>query len=628
MKTRSVLGRVFVIAFLILLVDVAGALVVGTIQLHRAAAALDDAARALRQDDITAAIDAVTRASAASDSVETFTQHPGFKLVGLLPFVGDDIDAFAGLVDATSFGTQAAHTLVSAIEDLDGGGGIIDAFYSEGSIDLDAMDALTVASQEAVASIDEARVALTGLHPHLDSLDNAIQRGSNRLDSIAAATDRGLGVADVLPAMVGADGPRKYLLAFQSPSEARGGGGLIGVFGILSASDGHISLDEVAPIEELGPQVRPSVHAPPAYSALYAPLGALRDWRQANLSPNFPATSSVLLDMYQRVRHEQLDGVIALDPLAVGEMIRGTGPLRAEGWGRAITRKNVRRLLLFKIYKHFVNQENLQNVYLRGLVNELWSKVEHGEVDGPGLLEGFNAASSKHHLKFYSRHPEEQSVLVDIGVAADPTAVVGPLQLVFNNNNSGNKLDFFLHRHQDIDIRLDEDGTAHVVTSIRLTNDLPKNGLRSVGRSGVKTGLRLGASRMSVHFMLPRGARAGRFQVDGRSVPSYGGRDGEAPVEWSLVQVPPEGEITASLSYVLPVAVQGDVASGGFSFTLWPQATARPDSYAISVTAPPGYALARPGSGTEPVIRVAGRLKKPVELTLRVIPAEGAGDDR
>ncbi|MCP6077384.1 DUF4012 domain-containing protein, partial [Klebsiella pneumoniae] len=57
--------------------------------------------------------------------------------------------------------------------------------------------------------------------------------------------------AEVLPAMLGADGPRNYFLAFQTLSESRGTGGLIGGFGIVRAVDGKVAVDSLASNAEL-----------------------------------------------------------------------------------------------------------------------------------------------------------------------------------------------------------------------------------------------------------------------------------------------------------------------------------------------------------------------------------------
>lgn len=600
-----------------------GASAFAAVQLNRASDALSSAATALRRGDIDTASVAVAKARDAAGSARWFTQHPGFVLVGWLPALDRDAEALRDLIEVARQGSTLASSFVADLRRLGAADdGIASAIYADGRIDLDAVDEVASMTEDIDVLADDARVLLADdSDVTFGRLEQAVERADARVDSIERVAADAASMARLLPSFVGADEPRRYLLAFQSPSEARGGGGLIGVYGLLAAIDGRISLDEVGPIEDLGPRVERPVDAPPAFAATYGPLSALNDWRQANLSPNFPDTSEVLLDLFEQVRGERLDGVVAMDPIALGELTRGTGPIVAEGWTREVTPTSARRMLLFDVYRRFVHEERKQNAYLRALVDELWSRLETGDVDAAGLFEGFQGAASKHHIKIYSSNAAEQELLTDLNLTADPETVDGPLQLAFNNNNAGNKLDFFLHRTQRVAIELDPDGTAHVATAIQLTNDVPKHGLRAVARAGVRTGLGLGRSRMSMHFLLPRDARGVRMTVDGVTSDHFTGRDSGAAMVWDILEIAPEATVTVGLTYEIPEAVDDE---GDFRFTLWPQATARPDRYTLELLAPEGYLLdtsrVPTGVGRTGRITRRGPLKAPVTLDAVVRP--------
>ena len=61
-----------------------------------------------------------------------------------------------------------------------------------------------------------------------------------QLAQATRSADLGVQATAVVPAMLGADGTRHYLIAFMTPSESRGYDGLIGSYGLLSAQGGHI----------------------------------------------------------------------------------------------------------------------------------------------------------------------------------------------------------------------------------------------------------------------------------------------------------------------------------------------------------------------------------------------------
>ena len=51
--------------------------------------------------------------------------------------------------------------------------------------------------------------------------------------------------------MLGADGPRTYLLLFTTPSESRGLGGFVGSYAELTADDGQLALGAFGRAQDL-----------------------------------------------------------------------------------------------------------------------------------------------------------------------------------------------------------------------------------------------------------------------------------------------------------------------------------------------------------------------------------------
>lgn len=569
-------------------------------QLDRTADALQRVGRALRADDLSSARAATLDARVAAWKARLSSSDPALRAMGVLPVLGDELDALGGLARAADTVTGGAVELVSSIEAARSGDSLTTAIYRDGVLALDTIEDLGPALDRFRRHVRSARAGLTpagGIS--VPALRRAVGDADRRLGRAGSSLELAASATRLAPAVAGGRGERRYLLAFQSPSEARGGGGLIGVYGILSAVDGRPAFDHVGPIEELGPLVRPPVRAAPAFTRTYGPLSALTDWRQANVSPDFPATAANLLQMYERARGQALDGVIALDPIALGELTRGTGPLSAPGWDVTITPENARRALLFDIYRRFVHREKRQNVYLRNLVDELWSRVQEAELDAAGLLDALAESRRKQHLKVFLRAPEEQELLTSLGLASDLTLVEGPLQMAFNNNNAGNKLDFFLHRWQDVSIRMADDGSASVRAEFTLDNETPTRGLRAVGRAGPRTGLTLGENRMSFHVLLPRGSRTIKLFVDGRQRSTFRGTDSGMPMVWRLLTIPPDGSVVVAIEYSFDL-------TGDARFTLWPQAAARPDLFSLEILGPDG---AEVGSW-------AGRLRAPRSFLL------------
>ena len=66
------------------------------------------------------------------------------------------------------------------------------------------------------------------------------------MSQVAGALDAGAQVATLLPPMLGADGPRTYLLVSLNSAELRSAGGIVGAFAVLHAEDGAVDADRPA----------------------------------------------------------------------------------------------------------------------------------------------------------------------------------------------------------------------------------------------------------------------------------------------------------------------------------------------------------------------------------------------
>ena len=500
-------------------------------------------------------------------------------LVGLAALTGTD-DDLAAARRLGAIAGDASRLALDVWRELDELGGRL---YAGGRIDFEAVDELTDRISGYGDELDSLRARLDeGDRGSISKVRDAFAKAERKLadaDDALGAARRALGI---LPGLFAEGDTRRYLVAFQSPSEARGGGGLLGVFGVLTVTDGRMDLDDVHANEDLNELLDGAkVDAPRWFENLYGNLTALEDIRQANLSPSFPATAEVMLEMYRVAYSESLDGVIAMDPIVLGKLTRPLGPLSAPGWGVEITAANARRLLLRDIYTRFPRKfERAQNLYLSGLIDEVWEQIRIGDFEVGSMGAALADSAATQHLKIFSTEPLVQEGLRDIGASGDP-GVEGPnVHLFFHNNFTGSKIDHYLDRTQDIHIELTSDGTAHVVAEVEMKNTVPLEPVGVINRP-LNKNLPLGLARMTTHFMIPKGARVTRTEIDGERKSFFRGTDSGFPVRWTSVSIASGSSATLSIEYEIPEAIEPD---GTFRFTLWPQALPFPDHFAVSAS--------------------------------------------
>ena len=131
----------------------------------------------------------------------------------------------------------------------------------------------------------------------------------------------------LLPSVLGADGPRRYLVLVQNNSEPRSLGGLAGSVIELRANRGRVELVGQETGGSFGDFGKPVLPLSKGERALYGTrLG--RYMQNVTGTPDFPRSAELATEMWARKNKQRVDGVAAIDPSALSTLLRATGPVR------------------------------------------------------------------------------------------------------------------------------------------------------------------------------------------------------------------------------------------------------------------------------------------------------------
>src|SRR5690606_6435955 len=171
-------------------------------------------------------------------------------------------DATATVHDVRGSAPRAAAVEVASPAALAPSGGSLDlAPLADARDDVVAADRAVTASLESVAGIDTA--SLVG------PLAAAVDDLRDELAQVASQTSTAARAVDLVPAMLGADGARDYLVLVQNNAEPRATGGIAGSVLHLRADAGDVALVEVRPGSALGPLPESIVDLSGAEAALF-----------------------------------------------------------------------------------------------------------------------------------------------------------------------------------------------------------------------------------------------------------------------------------------------------------------------------------------------------------------------
>lgn len=464
----------------------------------------------------------------------------------------------------------------------------------DGGLDLDELDRTAPALRRAHETIDAARLRALGigrggllppLGAALEELTENLTRAEREAENTALA-------AEVAPAVLGGDGPRRYFLAVQNTAEARATGGFIGNFGELVAEDGRVQLTRFGRIAELneGGEGERALHAPGEFVSRYGRFEVERTWQNVNVSPDFPTVARVIEDLYPQSGGAVVDGVIAVDPAGLAALLELTGAVEVPGWPEAISAGNVVEVTLRDAYDAFPDEERVE--FLGLVANRVWRAVTTADLGDPAHVAGvLGEAVRGRHLIVHLVGPQEQELAERLGVAGRLPPAPADSLLVVNQNAAGNKTDYYLSRDVHYRVRLDPRSGERAVVDVELELDLV-NGAPASGLSPTVIGpyderFSPGENRTFLSVYTPFGAQAAT--LDGDPVPIESAVELGRRVYSVWVSMPPGSAHTLSFELTGEVALG---AGGWYALDLLPQPRLVPDPVRVEVEVARGWRVA------------------------------------
>lgn len=431
-----------------------------------------------------------------------------------------------------------------------------DRLYLDGRVDVETLrqqePQLSEMSVRA-ARLDATAQAITD-PSYLSSLKSARTQIQSQASDLASMLENTALAARLAPAMMGLDGPRTYFMGFQTNAEARGTGGLLGGFGVLRFVNGKPSVDALAPNTELDKQFTP-IDLGPEYAEQYGFADPTTDYRNSNLSSHFPYTAQIWKSLWAQQTGTNVDGVIAIDPVALSYILGAVGPITMPD-GERVTKDNVVELTESTTYVRYPTDQAARKQYLQDIANEVVKKTT-GRVESPRkLLDALGRSVSERRIAVWSSLPDEQALLGKTPLAHAIPNDAAPYAEVVINNLGGNKLDYYLQR----DIEYVADGctgeTRMSTVTVRLANRAPNTDLPEyvAGSLGLLRDLPVkvpsGTMLTSVRLVGTKGAKLVSALANGQKAPVFTGTEMGHPTFEVQVAIPSgkSGELTFRLS--------------------------------------------------------------------------------
>jgi hypothetical protein len=384
-----------------------------------------------------------------ASAAHSHTSGPAWWVAAQLPWVGSTATTVRGataIVDQLS--TQALPPALQAGQLLN------PKLLRSGPDQIDPARLAAAAAPlsraaQATAAVQTRAQALSGstlvgkVNSSRDELVEDVTQFHRAISDLATA-------ARLLPGPLGQTGTRRYLMVFQTDAEIRGLGGLPGNYAVLTASHGQLHFDrfgadndffDVATHVNLGPDYNRE------FRTMYGARGPTMDFRNADPSPNFPYAAQLWMSIYENKFHQNLDGVLATDPTALGYLLGATGGVTLSD-GMALNASNAVSFFENGVYSKFpphhnTERKHYQNAAAQAVANKVLHQPSNDLLNTATALQ---KAADERRLLIYTADPSVEASLAQEPLGGVLPETSRPFLGVILNSVAANKIGYYISR--------------------------------------------------------------------------------------------------------------------------------------------------------------------------------------
>ena len=427
---------------------------------------------------------------------------------------------------------------------------------------------------------------------------------AQRIDTYGPLLDAYVDISERLPAILGWEGPRRYLVLTQNPAELRPTGGYTGSYGIIGFDRGRVTERTFRDVFLLDfPWDFPYIE-PPRELTDYL-LGPNQPWQfaDANWSPDFPTSAQDALRLYANESgDDRLDGVLGITTYTIDEFLELTGPIAVPEYEATIAsgETTLKALELTRVARPGENRKAFLSAFADRLFDSLLGLPPERWVD---VVDQASTFRNQRLLLAWFRDHDDQELAARGGfdgiVRQDPGDYLYPVD---SNVAPASKIHAIATRSLGLEVVIDPDGHARNTLDVTWQNPIDGEAGRPLRElPTLETSRILG---MYFRVLAPENSRI--ESVSGGSVveltaPAVVGEEAGRAEIGNYLMVPPG---TTSLRYVWssPDVVDSDGSGGSYRLTIQKQPGLLPGPLTLSIRVPDGFQIASAG----PDLVVAG----------------------
>ena len=296
-----------------------------------------------------------------------------------------------------------------------------------------------------------------------------ITRLKSKLPQIKTLLSQSSQWSSIILTILGEKTPRNYLILFQNPAEIRASGGFIGSYALIKIFRGKIEELKIDDIYNPDGQLIEKI-IPPKPLWQFNSSFRLTD---ANWFADFPTSAKIISDLFEKSGQATPDGIIAINPFLIQDLLKLTGPINLPNYQKTITAEN----FFIEIQKEIeLGPDKIKN-QPKKILNELgpillqklsdfWIKSNSSQKSQLANLL-WNNFQQKNILIYLSQEKNSQNIFSQYNWSGEIKPYLQDYLMVVNNNFLGAKSDWVIKQKIDQEINIQPDGS--VIETVKIT---------------------------------------------------------------------------------------------------------------------------------------------------------------
>lgn len=419
-------------------------------ELERAQEGLSAVAEGNLADGVAVLADTVHDAHQHTRRARAATTDALWGVAEHLPWLGPNLTVMRQVTEAADDVLATVEPLADVARDLEPSRLV----PVEGRIPLEPLHAAAPAMLRAAEELRSHQDALAAI----DTAGTVAQLAAARTllaDMCAKATDAittALPLVELAPELLGASGPRTYVVMFLNNAELRSLGGSALSFAELAVDDGALDLVRVTPAGDRNfpERFEPLLPVPEGFETLW-PGGLGRFIPNATLRPSQVTAAQIVAAEWATQFGVEPDGVIAVDGGALRLLLGAVEPFTLST-GDVVDGTTVVPLLLNEVYRRYSTgdaeaDDAAQSAVYAEAVGQTFARIVGGQFDPVALFSAAGTAAAERRMSVWLRDEAEAGVLAGTAFAATgvlPSTEAQDVVGVYLNDSVGTKLNYYL----------------------------------------------------------------------------------------------------------------------------------------------------------------------------------------